>query len=461
MGAILGPGVLVLPAIAAEMAGPASLLAWLVLLLFCIPVAASFAALGARFPGSGGVATFVARAFGSHAAGVVGYWFYFAVPTGASATAYIGGRYVAHGLGAGEHMALAIAAVMLLAAFGGNALGLRVSGGVQLVLVGLFAALLLTAVVVALPQAHAHNAVPFAPRGWTGIGRATSVLFFAFAGWEAVTHLSGEFRDPRRALGRVAGMTLVVIAVLYAGLAATCVLVLGPGLARTTVPLTLLMQQGAVAWASTATAAMAVLSTYCTMNAYLAGASRLGVVLARDGLLPSALAKGQGAGEVPRRSLALLFMLCAVVWATVPLIGARLEDLVLAASACCIAVTVAGLASGIRLLPHGSAVWWGAVLASVVTSVVLAFSGWFLLVPLAVGVLALGRARWLASTATASEGCGLGVCSGSGGLGPGCVVGSVTSADWCSLVWQWRVTAMRPINRRISGTLRGMRSCSS
>ncbi|WP_193241864.1 hypothetical protein [Streptomyces phaeolivaceus] len=35
----------------------------------------------------------------------------------------------------------------------------------------------------------------------------------------------------------------------------------------------------------------------------------------------------------------------------------------------------------------------------------------------------------LANTATASAGCGLGVCSGSGGHGPGCVVGSVTSAD--------------------------------
>ncbi|MET7665847.1 hypothetical protein ABZS99_45185, partial [Streptomyces sp. NPDC005463] len=33
----------------------------------------------------------------------------------------------------------------------------------------------------------------------------------------------------------------------------------------------------------------------------------------------------------------------------------------------------------------------------------------------------------VASTATASGECGLGVCSGSGGHGPGCVVGSVTS----------------------------------
>jgi amino acid efflux transporter len=51
--AVPGAGILALPALAASAAGPASLLAWLALLLFCVPVAATFAALGARYPDSG------------------------------------------------------------------------------------------------------------------------------------------------------------------------------------------------------------------------------------------------------------------------------------------------------------------------------------------------------------------------------------------------------------------------
>ncbi|MDR7275430.1 APC family permease [Catenuloplanes atrovinosus] len=393
VGAILGAGILALPALAADAAGPASLLAWLTLLLFCVPVAATFAALGARYPDSGGVATFVSRAFGPRASAAVGYWFYFALPAGAPATAYVGGQYVAHTLGHGDRTALAVAAVLLLAAFASNAAGLRLSGRIQLVLVGALAVLLAVAVVIALPAADTANLTPFAPHGWLAVGQAASLLFFSFAGWEAVTHLSGEFRDPRRDLPRVTVATLLVVGVLYLSLAATSVLVLGPALAGSAAPLTLLLEHGLGPVAAVLTAAMAMLLTFGTMNAYLAGASRLGAALARDGMLPAALAPGHEPGRVPHRSLALLFVLSALVSAVALTFGTPLAQVMLAASACFIAVTVAGLVAGAWLLPRGSAVWWGAVVAAGVMGVVLLFSGWALLVPLLLGIAALGGAR--------------------------------------------------------------------
>src|SRR5262249_17358653 len=65
--------------------------------------------------------------------------------------------------------------------------------------------------------------------------------------------------------------------------------------------------------ASATTAAIAMMLTFGTMNAYLAGASRLGAALARDGALPSPLAKGHQPGQTPRRSLTLLFVLRILV----------------------------------------------------------------------------------------------------------------------------------------------------
>ena len=50
VGAVLGTGVITLPALAAEVAGPASLLAWAALVLLSVPLASTFAALGARHP---------------------------------------------------------------------------------------------------------------------------------------------------------------------------------------------------------------------------------------------------------------------------------------------------------------------------------------------------------------------------------------------------------------------------
>ncbi|EGC97825.1 putative amino acid permease, partial [Burkholderia sp. TJI49] len=46
IGAVLGTGVIALPALAAEVAGPASLLAWAALVVLSGPLAATFAALG-------------------------------------------------------------------------------------------------------------------------------------------------------------------------------------------------------------------------------------------------------------------------------------------------------------------------------------------------------------------------------------------------------------------------------
>src|SRR6478609_10195890 len=53
IGAVLGTGVITLPALAAGIAGPASLVAWLALVLLSVPLALTFAAMGARFPDSG------------------------------------------------------------------------------------------------------------------------------------------------------------------------------------------------------------------------------------------------------------------------------------------------------------------------------------------------------------------------------------------------------------------------
>ncbi|MFD5317058.1 APC family permease [Streptomyces sp. NPDC127098] len=390
VGAILGAGILALPSLAAQEAGPASVLAWALLLLFCVPVAASFAAMSTHHPDGGGVATFVSKAYGHRASAMVGYWFYFALPAGAPVTAYVGGQYVADAVGGGQGAALGFAGCLLAAAFGTNAVGLRVSGRVQLVLVGLLGLLLLTACLLALPDADPGNMTPFAPHGLLAVGPAASLLFFSFAGWEAVTHLAGEFRNPARDLRLVTLLTLVVIGVLYVGLALTCVLVLGPELAESEVPLSLLLEAGIGGAANAFTATLAAMLTLGTMNAYLAGASRLGAALARDGSLPAWMAKGNLPGEIPRRSLGVLAVLSVLVSAVSLLVGADLGSVMLAASACFIAVTVAGLVAGVKLLPSRRPVWYGAILAAAVMGVVLLFSGIFLLVPVALA----GGALW-------------------------------------------------------------------
>src|ERR1700733_13298543 len=85
VGAIIGPGVLLIPSLAAKAAGPASVLAWAALLSLSVPLAVTFATLGVRHPVPGGVTAYVREGFGEDAAAVTGAWFTSAVIFGAPA----------------------------------------------------------------------------------------------------------------------------------------------------------------------------------------------------------------------------------------------------------------------------------------------------------------------------------------------------------------------------------------
>ncbi|MGP4023123.1 APC family permease [Actinomadura sp. 3N407] len=347
IGAVLGPGVLALPHLASASAGPSSIVAWAALLVLSVPVALTFAALGARYPDAGGVATFASRAFGPRPAMIAGFCFYAVVPVGVLAGAMIGADYLASAAGLGRPGTAAVTCALLLAAFAANHGGLRLSGRIQLVLVALLAALLVAAIVAAGPHLDTANFTPFAPHGTLGIVHAAGVLFFAFAGWEAASHLSGDFADPRRLLPRATVLTLAVVGVLYLGLAITVTGVLGDRAASSPVPLALLLETGLGADAARpVTAGAALVLSFVAMNTYIAGGARLGAALARDGALPAALARGR----IPRRSLALLAIATGALTAVVLSAGLGLDPLMRVTAACLATVTLIGTASATRLL---------------------------------------------------------------------------------------------------------------
>src|SRR5919204_4305966 len=94
IGALVGPGLLLVPALAAKAAGPASIVAWGALLLLSAPLAVTFAALGIRHPVAGGVAAYVREGFGETAAAVTGAWFLAAVVFGGPAGAPLGRHHL-------------------------------------------------------------------------------------------------------------------------------------------------------------------------------------------------------------------------------------------------------------------------------------------------------------------------------------------------------------------------------
>lgn len=389
IGAVLGTGVISLPALAAQIAGPASLLAWVALIAVSVPLAATFAALGARHPDSGGVATYVRRAFGPRAATVVGWCFYFAVPAGAPAAALFAGAYVSAAFGGGTRTAYLTGFALLVVVAAANAGGLRVSGRLQLVLAGLLVTMLVVATLTALPHASWGNLRPFAPNGWAAIAPAAAVLVWGFAGWEAVTSLAADFRRPERDVPRASAIAVVVVGVLYLAVAGASVLVLGPATGSTQAPLAELLAVGLGGPVRAITAIAAVMLTLGAMNAYLAGSAKLGAALGRDGSLPAWFARGSSAGEVPRRSLAVVAGLSFLTLAAVMLTGVGIHASILLTTGSFVLVYVLGTAAAIRLLPRRSWSRRAAFVSCAASLALLVVTGWYVLGTMAVAALAL------------------------------------------------------------------------
>src|ERR687886_538497 len=57
------------------------------------------------------------------------------------------------------------------------------------------------------------------PHGWGSVGRTAILLFFAFFGWEAITHLAPEFRDPARDVPRATLLAAGAVTAIYVGVA--------------------------------------------------------------------------------------------------------------------------------------------------------------------------------------------------------------------------------------------------
>jgi amino acid efflux transporter len=396
IGALLGPGLLLLPGLAAAEAGPASVLAWAGLLVLSGLFAVVFGSLGRGFPSAGGVIGYVRAGLGERASVVTGWSFLAGVVAGAPVVCLIGAGYVTELTGGGRLTRALIATLLLAAVIALAAGGLRSSATAQLLLVGLLLAVVVVAVAGSAGSSHAANWTPFAPHGWQAVGHAASTLMLSFVGWEAVAPLTNRFADPARQLPRVIGIALTVTSVLYLGLAIATVSVLGAG-AGISAPLAALLRDAAGPGGTVAAAVAAVVLTLGAVNAYVTGAAEMAVELTRSADEQAA------AGPVTRPAPRFLAAIAVFGLALIALYGLGLASpaaLVAIPTTLFLAVYLGCMTSAVRVLRGPARL--AAVPATVIVAVVLGYCGLALLAPLAV-IAAVGAARPVAAAVRAAR----------------------------------------------------------
>jgi len=389
IAAVLGTGILVLPALAATTAGPGSILAVLAVLLLSIPLAGTFAALASRFPDSGGVATYVRLALGATAARMAGYWFFFGVCVGAPVVAVLGATYLVAMFGGEQWVVIVVAALLLVPPLVSNSFGLRISGSVQLVLTGALIVIVVTVIALAAPAVDPANFTPLLPHGWSGVGGAISLFVWAFAGWEAVTHIAGEFRNPRRTIPLATAIAIIVVGLSYLALQVVTIGVLGSSAGNSPVPLLDLVSTTAPVFGRIFVATIAAVVVLGVLNAYLGAFAKLGSSLGRDSDLPRWLARGSEAGGIPRHSLAVVAALTFGYLTALVLTGLNLTPFILIHTSCMVAVYALGMLAAVRILERFTLGWWLAIVSAVLVAGLLALAGTSLLVPVLLAAAAL------------------------------------------------------------------------
>lgn len=213
IGAVIGTGIFVLTAEAAQKAGPGMMLSFVIAGFVCAVAALCYAEMAAMVPVSGSAYTYSYAVMGELIAWMVGWALIleYAVAAGAVSVGWSG--YV---VGLIEHTAgIDIPDLLTRGPFDGGmvnlpamliaslvtwllVIGTKESATVNAVLVLIKVAALTLFIVLSVPVMNMDGFTPFAPLGFSGISAAAASIFFAYVGFDAVSTAAEETKNPQR-----------------------------------------------------------------------------------------------------------------------------------------------------------------------------------------------------------------------------------------------------------------------
>ncbi|MCJ8159027.1 amino acid permease [Sphingomonas sp. LaA6.9] len=213
VGAVIGTGIFVLTAEAAQKAGPGMMISFIIAGVVCAVAALCYAEMASMVPVSGSAYTYSYAVMGELLAWMVGWALIleYAVAAGAVSVGWSG--YMIGIIENAFH--IDVPSALVLGPYDGGiinlpamfiaglvtwllVIGTKESATVNAVLVLIKITALTLFVVLALPVMKMENFEPFAPLGMAGISAAAASIFFAYVGFDAVSTAAEETKNPQR-----------------------------------------------------------------------------------------------------------------------------------------------------------------------------------------------------------------------------------------------------------------------
>lgn len=230
VGGMIGAGIFVLTGIAAGVAGPALVLAFLLNGIVTTFTALSYAELGSAFPEVGGGYVWVKEGLGGTSGFLAGWVDWFAHAVAGSLYALAFGRFASEiwvmagmpTLGLSTHqMTLGFMTLIIVAFIYINYRGASETGKVgniitvtKVIILGFFVIFGILSM-LRTDAWHTRFTTEFMPNGPLGVFAAMGLTFIAFEGYEIIAQSGEEAIDPKRNIPRAILISIVIAVIIY------------------------------------------------------------------------------------------------------------------------------------------------------------------------------------------------------------------------------------------------------
>lgn len=335
VGAIIGSGIFVFPAIMGAHAGPGLILGIFLCGIITIFLGISYAELGAAFPLTGGPYSLPRLALGDFGGFIMGWGYFLYLFIGTAGIIQIFIVYLGHyfpGLAVGASLtpvgvSLAIIALWIFTFI--NIWGVKWGGmyGVITTIGKLIP--LLVFVLVGLIFLQGKNFTPFIPYGFAGVTFSITLFFWSFTGFEAIVMPSEEVKNPSKTIPWSMVLTILITLAVYLTIAFAFVgmidwkgLGLNPhdwhSVAKLDAPFAALAMAIKKPWLATLIAIGAIIATAGAGGSWVLFQGRMPFAMAKDKLFWAPMAKINRRHGTPAASLIFTSILTTIILIAIP-----------------------------------------------------------------------------------------------------------------------------------------------
>jgi APA family basic amino acid/polyamine antiporter len=352
IGSIIGTGIFVLTGTAAaQNAGPALVISMVFAAVACAFAGLCYAELAAMIPVAGSAYTYAFATSGEFIAWIIG-WDLVLEYALATATVAVGwsGYFVSflRTVGVAFPPALTAAPGVTVTLADGSTVagifnlpaalivigvvallvkGIRESASANTVLVIIKALVLVVFVIAGAKYVTSTNLTPFIPDntgtfgsfGWSGVFRATGVIFFAYIGFDAVSTAAQEARNPQRDMPIGILASLAICTVIYVSVALVLTGIVHYTKLNVADPLAVGIDATGLTWLSPVIKISALFGLFSTMIVTLLGQTRIFYTMSRDGLLPAVFSRVHPRFRTPHLSTMVTGAVVAIAAALTPI----------------------------------------------------------------------------------------------------------------------------------------------